>query len=157
MPQGKGTYGSQVGRPSKKRTSFVNDNNWWDKLKQGVSGLKPYNPQSVVQDMKQREGKSMLTKQKRERTTTDQRSPNLQPTTPPSVLKRVPKPYTGWNEYREGIAQEAPTPSPRQTRPPKKTIPANYHPSGVRMSDAEAFAQEDWNQRKNRNDKGWGG
>ena len=61
MPQGKGTYGSQVGRPSKKRTSFVNDNNWWDKLKQGVSDLRPYNPQSVVQAMEYREGKSMLT------------------------------------------------------------------------------------------------
>ena len=32
MPQGKGTYGSQVGRPSKKRTSFVNDNGWENKL-----------------------------------------------------------------------------------------------------------------------------
>ena len=32
MPQGKGTYGSQVGRPSKKRTSFVNDNGWDNKL-----------------------------------------------------------------------------------------------------------------------------
>ena len=31
MPQGKGTYGSQVGRPSKKRTSFVNDNGWNNK------------------------------------------------------------------------------------------------------------------------------
>ena len=61
MPQGKGTYGSQVGRPSKKRTSYVNDNNWWDKLKQGVSDLRPYNPQSVVQAMEYREGKSMLT------------------------------------------------------------------------------------------------
>ena len=30
MPQGKGTYGSQVGRPSKKRTSYVNDNKWYD-------------------------------------------------------------------------------------------------------------------------------
>ena len=33
MPQGKGTYGSQVGRPSKKRTSFVNDNGWDNKTK----------------------------------------------------------------------------------------------------------------------------
>ena len=32
MPQGEGTYGNQVGRPSNKRTSFVNDNNWWSKL-----------------------------------------------------------------------------------------------------------------------------
>ena len=30
MPQGKGTYGSQVGRPKKKRTSYVNDNKWYD-------------------------------------------------------------------------------------------------------------------------------
>jgi len=37
MPQGKGTYGSQVGRPSKKRTSYVNDNSWWDKLTTGGS------------------------------------------------------------------------------------------------------------------------
>ena len=37
MPQGEGTYGSQVGRPSKKRTSYVNDNNWWDKLTTGGS------------------------------------------------------------------------------------------------------------------------
>ena len=28
MPQGEGTYGSKVGRPSKKRTSFVNDDGW---------------------------------------------------------------------------------------------------------------------------------
>ena len=33
MPQGEGTYGSQVGRPSKKRTSFVNDNGWDNKTK----------------------------------------------------------------------------------------------------------------------------
>ena len=39
MPQGKGTYGSQVGRPSKKRTSFVNDNSWWDKLNQKSSRM----------------------------------------------------------------------------------------------------------------------
>ena len=39
MPQGKGTYGSQVGRPSKKRTSYVNDNGWWDKLATGESML----------------------------------------------------------------------------------------------------------------------
>ena len=64
MPKGKGTYGSQVGRPSKERTSFVNDNSWWDKFKQGVSDLRPYNPQQLVQNTKQREGKSMLTKQK---------------------------------------------------------------------------------------------
>ena len=32
MPQGEGTYGSQVGRPSKKRTSYVNDNGWISKL-----------------------------------------------------------------------------------------------------------------------------
>jgi len=31
MPQGKGTYGSKVGRPSKERTSFVNDNGWNNK------------------------------------------------------------------------------------------------------------------------------
>jgi len=31
MPQGEGTYGNQVGRPSKKRTSFVNDNGWNNK------------------------------------------------------------------------------------------------------------------------------
>ena len=67
MPQGEGTYGSQVGRPSKKRTSFVNDNSWWDKLKQGVSDLRPYNPQELVQNMKQREGKSMLTTKPRKR------------------------------------------------------------------------------------------
>jgi len=35
MPQGKGTYGSQVGRPSKKRTSYVNDNGWNAKLDKG--------------------------------------------------------------------------------------------------------------------------
>jgi hypothetical protein len=35
MPQGKGTYGSQVGRPSKKRTSYVNDNGWNNKLNKG--------------------------------------------------------------------------------------------------------------------------
>jgi len=120
MPQGKGTYGSQVGRPSKKRTSYVNDNGWWNKLTLGIKNLKPYDPQSLVKDMKYREGKSMLTKQKRERTTTDQKSPDLQSPTTPSVLKRVPKPYTGWTEYREGIAQESPTPSPRQIRPPNK-------------------------------------
>jgi len=39
MPQGEGTYGSQVGRPSKKRTSYVNDNGWWDKLATGKSIL----------------------------------------------------------------------------------------------------------------------
>tara|TARA_R100001530_G_scaffold92601_1_gene64293 strand:- start:9 stop:542 length:534 start_codon:yes stop_codon:yes gene_type:complete len=37
MPQGKGTYGSQVGRPSKKRTSYVNDNNWYNKLQTTLS------------------------------------------------------------------------------------------------------------------------
>ena len=63
MPQGEGTYGSQVGRPSKKRTSYVNDNSWWDKLTSGIKNLRPYNPQAVVQNMKQREGKSLLTKQ----------------------------------------------------------------------------------------------
>ena len=61
MPQGKGTYGSQVGRPSKKRTSYVNDNNWWDKLTSGIKNLRPYNPQELVQNMKYREGKSVLT------------------------------------------------------------------------------------------------
>ena len=136
MPQGKGTYGSQVGRPSKERTSFVNDNSWWDKFKQGVSDLRPYNPQQLVQNMKQREGKSMLTKQKRERTTTDQRSPSPTPNPSPTALRRHPEPqYDGnvdWRRTRKGV------------------IPANYHPSGVRMSDAEAYAQEDWNQRKNR-------
>jgi hypothetical protein len=35
MPQGEGTYGSQVGRPSKKRTSYVNDNGWNNKLNKG--------------------------------------------------------------------------------------------------------------------------
>ena len=35
MPQGEGTYGSQVGRPSKKRTSYVNDNGWNNKLPKG--------------------------------------------------------------------------------------------------------------------------
>tara|TARA_R110002051_G_scaffold229405_1_gene291409 strand:- start:90 stop:422 length:333 start_codon:yes stop_codon:yes gene_type:complete len=105
MPQGEGTYGSQVGRPSKKRTSFVNDNSWWDKLKQGVSNLRPYNPQQLVQNMKQREGKSMLTKQKRERTTTDQRSPNLDPTTSPSALRRHPEPqYDGTSDWRKGYS-----------------------------------------------------
>jgi len=37
MPQGKGTYGSQVGRPSKKRTSYVNDNKWYDTVSQASS------------------------------------------------------------------------------------------------------------------------
>ena len=61
MPQGEGTYGSQVGRPSKKRTSYVNDNSWWDKLTSGFRNLRPYNPQSSIQNMQYREGKSMLT------------------------------------------------------------------------------------------------
>ena len=61
MPQGEGTYGSQVGRPSKKRTSYVNDNSWWDKLSSGFRNLKPYNPHGLVQDMRYREGKSVLT------------------------------------------------------------------------------------------------
>ena len=61
MPQGEGTYGSKVGRPSKKRTSYVNDNSWWDKLTSGIKNLRPYNPQALVQNMKYREGKSVLT------------------------------------------------------------------------------------------------
>jgi hypothetical protein len=40
-----------------------------------------------------------------------------------------------------------------QRKEPSYSPPANYHPSGVRMTDAEAYAQEDWNQRKNRNHK----
>ena len=74
MPQGEGTYGSQVGRPSKKRTSYVNDNNWWNKLKQGVSDLRPYNPQALVQNMKYREGKSVLTTKPRVASMDDDRS-----------------------------------------------------------------------------------
>ena len=47
MPQGKGTYGSQVGRPSEdketilggKRTSYVNDNKWWSRLSHGLKNI----------------------------------------------------------------------------------------------------------------------
>ena len=66
MPQGKGTYGSQVGRPSEgnstvlggKRTSYVNDNKWWSRLSQGFKNLKSYNPQKIVRSMEFREGLS---------------------------------------------------------------------------------------------------
>ena len=59
MPQGKGTYGSQVGRPSEgnstvlggKRTSYVNDNMCWSRLSQGFKNLKSYNPQKMVRSM----------------------------------------------------------------------------------------------------------
>ena len=45
MPQGKGTYGSQVGRPSKKRTSYVNDNGWTRRFRK-QSGNNPERGQS---------------------------------------------------------------------------------------------------------------
>ena len=46
MPQGEGTYGSKVGRPSKKRTSYVNDNNWFQKLLFGSESRQRYMSQA---------------------------------------------------------------------------------------------------------------
>ena len=45
MPQGEGTYGSKVGRPSKKRTSYVNDNGWTRRYRK-QSGTNPERGQS---------------------------------------------------------------------------------------------------------------
>ena len=88
MPQGKGTYGSQVGRPSKKRTSFVNDNSWWDKLTSGIKNLRPYNPQALVQNMKYRESKSVSTTRPRGDGMDDNRSmPSPRPMGEPSNYK----------------------------------------------------------------------
>jgi len=45
----------------KKRTSYVNDNNWWSKLAQGFKYLKrggSYEPQKIVRRMEFREGLS---------------------------------------------------------------------------------------------------
>lgn len=47
----------------KKRTSFVNDNKWWRRLKEGFENLKrggPYNPQEIIRSMEKREGLSNL-------------------------------------------------------------------------------------------------
>ena len=65
MPQGKGTYGSQVGRPSKQedegnetiltgsnRTSFVNDNKWWGKLATGLKGVGSNDPKLMLRSTK---------------------------------------------------------------------------------------------------------
>ena len=41
MPQGEGTYGSKVGRPSKKRTSYVNDNGWTRRYRKQSSQSPP--------------------------------------------------------------------------------------------------------------------
>tara|TARA_R110002020_G_scaffold363195_1_gene575464 strand:+ start:367 stop:906 length:540 start_codon:yes stop_codon:yes gene_type:complete len=48
MPQGEGTYGSQVGRPSKKRTSFVNDNGWTNELLFGSESRQRYISQAKL-------------------------------------------------------------------------------------------------------------
>jgi len=48
----------------KKRTSFVNENDWWSKLAQGFEYLKrggSYEPQKIIRSMEKREG---LSKQK---------------------------------------------------------------------------------------------
>ena len=34
----------------KKRTSFVNENDWWSKLAEGMKGLRPYSPQKIVRN-----------------------------------------------------------------------------------------------------------
>jgi len=41
-----------------KRTSFVNDNKWWGKLKEGFNSLSSYEPKKLVRSMEFREGLS---------------------------------------------------------------------------------------------------
>ena len=100
MPQGKGTYGSQVGRPSEEdgsilegsnRTSFVNDNKWWSKLKEGFNNLGAYEPQKLIRSMEYREGLSKKPEAKEIKSEAEMRS----------TQNRVVGSDAQWNKLRQ--------------------------------------------------------
>ena len=72
-------------------------------------------------------------------------------TTPSSRKEAMPRSTRSTDD--RSPPSEPPTPIKPHRQESSYSPPANYHPSGVRMTDAEAYAQEDWNQRKNRNHK----
>ena len=96
-----------------KRTSFVNDNKWWGKLKEGFNSLSSYEPKKLVRSMEFREG---LSKNKEDKT---------RPFRGPGLLSRVEIGEKAWAKERQTFTGNA-TEDPWNARLKKSDNASGY-------------------------------
>jgi len=144
----------------KKRTSFVNENDWWSKLAEGFKYLKrggSYSPQKMVRRMEFREGLSSPKKENKVFSKAELSSNTMtQPFRGPGLLSRVEIGGKAWEKERQGHFAEA-MQDPWNARKKKESVKSEAemraNQNRVIGSDAQwkKLRQEHWNVFKDPN------